>query len=89
MLGASISPFNWQSYFSPLENAMKEAILLSSFTNEQTGRERSNNLSMTTQLVGDTAVIQIMLATSKTCALEVLLVKILFLIIILSINSAN
>ena len=50
--------------------------------------EKSNNLSMTT-LVDDTAVIQIMLATFKACALEVLLVMTLFLIIILSINSAN
>ena len=51
--------------------------------------EKSNNLSMTTQLVDDTAVIQIMLASFKACALEVPLVMTLFLIIILSINSAN
>ena len=31
LLGASISPFHWQSDFSPLENPMKETLLLSLF----------------------------------------------------------
>ena len=31
LLGASISPFHWQSDFRPLENPMKETLLLSLF----------------------------------------------------------
>ena len=40
LLGASVSPFNWQSDFSPLENPMKEALLLSLFY-EWANRQRS------------------------------------------------